>query len=530
VNISEEPGGDYRVSQQLVSSLQRSEAFPHPVQEIRVLETHISWVILTGLYAYKIKKPVDLGFLDFSTVELRKHFCEEELRLNRRFTPDLYIDVVPIGGTLPQAHVGEEPALDWAVRMHQFPPEACLDAELAQGRAGSADLRQLAEVVARAHGDAPVISDQYSDALDNIRVSALENFASLQANCDEPLLQAQLASLRAWTELACQRLAPVFAERARDSFMRECHGDLHTGNIVRLEPGLVPFDCIEFSTTLRCIDVISDAAFLYMDLVYRRHPHLAAVFLNRYLECNGDYAGLAVLPFYLIYRATVRAKVAAVRYQQHGAPADLASVTEHLALAARIAEPHDQPLLLICHGLSGSGKTWLSEQLIPAIPAIRLRSDIVRKQMAGLDESSRSESAIGEGLYTTAKTAGTYAQLAEFASPALSAGLNVIIDATCLRRADRDAFLTAARGAKAGAVILNCQAPPAELELRIRHRHQEGKDASEADLDVLAYQLANVETLDAEELTRCITVDTTQNPDIAAIAAEILTGANIVKG
>ncbi len=522
MNTSAEIGGDYQASQRLIRSLQRKDAFPHAVQDIQVLETHISWIVLTGKYAYKIKKPLDLGFLNFSTIELRKHFCEEELRLNRRFSPDLYIDVVPIGGTPQQRQVGEEPAMDWAVRMHQFPPEAGLDAELAQRRASVADLRQLAEVLAGVHRAAPVISDERFGSLDSIRVPAMDNFDSLRSDCDSPLLQAQLVSLCEWTELRCRQLAPIFAERARGGFIRECHGDLHAGNIVRLEAGLVPFDCIEFSADLRCIDVMSDVAFLCMDLIYRQRPDLAVAFLNRYLECSGDYAGLAVLPFYLVYRAVVRAKIAAVRYQQHGSPADSASTADHLALAARLSDPGNRPLLVICHGLSGSGKTWLSEQLIPAIPAIRLRSDIIRKQMAGLDEASRSESGIGEGLYTADRTTHTYARLAKLAKLALAAGLNVIVDATCLRRADRDTFLAVAGAMNSGAVILDCQAPVEELERRIQRRYREGTDASEADLAVLAYQLANVEPLNAEELARCIPVDTAENPIPAAITQEIL--------
>ena len=260
--------------------------------------------------------------------------------MNRRFAPGLYIDVVPIGGPGPQARIGEEPATDWAVRMHQFPLAAGLDAELSQGRASSADLRQLAELVARAHRDAAVFSDRPFGRLDSIRAAAFDNFDSLQADCDSPRLQAQLASLRAWTEQACQDLAAVFADRVSGDSIRECHGDLHAGNIVRLATGLVPFDCIEFSEQLRCIDVFSDVAFLCMDLIYRQHPDLAVVFLNRYLECSGDYAGLAVLPFYLVYRAAVRAKIAAVRYRQHGAPAAGDSVANHLATFAFITFGH----------------------------------------------------------------------------------------------------------------------------------------------------------------------------------------------
>jgi aminoglycoside phosphotransferase family enzyme/predicted kinase len=505
----------------LIDKLQDPAAYPHEVTRIRVIETHISWVLLTGRYAYKIKKPVDLGFLDFSTLPLRQHYCDEELRLNRRFAPDLYVDVVPIGGSVSAPRLGEAPALEWAVRMHEFPVEAGLDVELEQGRVEADQLRQLADRVADAHLAAPALADPRFASAEHIGKPARENFDSLMANCDSPLLRDQLASLCDWTEHALQELAPVFAERAGGGLTRECHGDLHAGNVVRLDAGLVPFDCIEFSDDLRCIDVISDIAFLYMDLVYRRRPDLAAAFLTRYLECTGDYAGLSVLGFYLVYRAVVRAKVAGVRYRQHGDPADAASIADHLALALRIAERSERPLLVICQGLSGSGKTWLSDKLIAALPALRLRSDVLRKQQAGLAEFERSGSGLNEGLYAPASSEAVYRQLAEFARLGLSAGLNVIVDATCLRRSQRDALRATAQTAGAGFVIAHCDASRETLKRRIRERSATGSDASEADDKVLESQIAGQDPLADEELGYSVTVNTAALQDIAELAATL---------
>jgi aminoglycoside phosphotransferase family enzyme/predicted kinase len=511
----------------LIDNLRQADAYPHEVTRIRALETHISWVFLTGRYAYKIKKPLDLGFLDFSTLDQRRHYCEEELRLNRRFAPGLYVDVVPIGGSPSAPRIGEEPAIEWAVRMHEFPVEAGLDIELEQGRVEAGQLRQLAELVAGAHQAAPVVDDPHMGRLDHVRAPAMDNFDSLSADCDSPLLQQQLAALRDWTERELQRLAPVFEDRAQQGCVRECHGDLHAGNIVCLETGLVPFDCIEFSDELRCIDVMSDVAFLCMDLRYRQRPDFAAEFLNRYLECTGDYSGFAVLPFYLAYRAAVRAKIAGVRYRQHGAPADAASVADHLALALRVAEPGERPLLVVCHGLSGSGKTWLSEQLIAELPAVRLRSDLVRKQRAGLDELQRSGSGLNEGLYSREAGERTYLQLAEFAGLGLSAGLNVIVDAACLRRAQRDAFRASAETAGAGFVIAHCEAPQQILQTRIRRRSSAGTDASEADLEVLQSQIESQDRLANDELAYSVTVDTAALEAIAKVADALRRRAQI---
>lgn len=509
----------------LIEQLQEPAAYPHEVTHIRALETHISWVLLTGSYAYKIKKPLNLGFLDFSTLDLRRHYCEEELRLNRRFAPDLYVDVVPIGGSSSAPRVGEEPAIEWAVRMHEFPVEAGLDAKLAQGRVTAVQLSELAERVAAAHASAPVPDDARFGSLDSIRRPAMDNFDSLQADCDSPLLQQQLASLRGWTEREIERLAPVFAARTAGGFVRECHGDLHAGNVVCLDTGLVPFDCIEFSDELRCIDVVNDIAFLYMDLAYRQRPDLAAVFLNRYLECTGDYAGLRVLPFYLIYRAAVRAKIAAVRYRQHGVPADAASVADHLALATRRADPGDPPLLVACHGLSGSGKSWLSERLITALPALRLRSDVLRKQRAGLGELARSDSGLNQGLYARETSEQVYRELAGLARLGLAAGFDMLVDATCLRRAQRDAFRDAAYKAGARFVIAHCEAPRDVLEARIGRRSTQGADASEANLEVLEAQFANRDRLASDELAYCVTVDTTDDDAFSGLAERLRQGA-----
>jgi len=405
--------------------------------------------------------------------------------------------------------------------MHEFPVEAGLDAELTKANVTSARLSELAERVAAAHVAAPAPGDARFGSLDSIRQPAIANFDSLDADCDSPLLQQQVDFLRGWTEREVERLAPVFAERRAGGSVRECHGDLHAGNVVCLDSGLVPFDCIEFSDELRCIDVVSDVAFLCMDLRYRHRPDLAAVFLNRYLECTGDYAGLATLPFYMVYRASVRAKIAAVRYRQHGDPADAASVADHLALAMRVAEPESRPLMVVCQGLSGSGKTWLSDRLIPALSALRVRSDVVRKQRAGLGELQRSDSRLNEGLYSRETSEEVYSRLSEFARLGLSAGLNMVVDASCLQRAQRDAFRATADDVGSAFVIANCDAPRETLERRIHKRSAAGSDASEADFEVLESQIASQAPLSDEELNYSVTLDTSRMDRLERVLGQL---------
>jgi len=501
----------------LIDGLQHADAFPHDVQHIEMLETHISWIILTGEVAYKIKKPLDLGFLNFSTLDLRRYYCNEEVRLNRRFAPGLYRDVVPIGGTPEHPKIGTEPAIEWAVRMHQFPADAGLDHQVAARSVSVADMRRLGETVAAAHGAADVATDNGYGSLNSIRSPARDNFISLAADCAKTDLLDAIATLRQWTEHETARLEPVFVSRLMAGHIRECHGDLHVGNIVRLSDEYVPFDCLEFDPALRWIDVISDVAFLVMDLLHLERADLAFVFLNRYLEVTGDYTGLAVLPYYIVYRAAVRAKITAVRRRQENPDTDPASVTAYLQLASRIATPKRKALLIVCHGVSGSGKTWLSEKLIPVLAAIRLRSDIVRKKLHGLTELARSDADVNEGLYARDATRRTYAQIAEFAKLALDERLNVIIDATCLQRADRHAFRDIAATAGASFVIVHCDARRPVLEERICRRECGGTDASEANLAVLKYQLARQEPLDRYELAYSVRVDTSGSTELNTI-------------
>jgi len=510
---------------ELIRNLLKAAAYPHDATAPDLIETHISWVILAGEFAYKIKKPVDLDFLDFSTLDLRRHFCAEELRLNRRFAPSLYLDVVAIGGSPASPIIGQEPAIEWAVRMRRFPADAGLDQQLAQDRIAASDLHRFGAWLARLHARAAVSPDPAYGTLESIIGPALDNFISVERDCHEvEQIGARVTALRDWTVRAGEALAPVFAERVADGRIRECHGDLHVGNIVRLDDACVAFDCLEFDPALRWIDVISDVGFLVMDLQRCGRADLACTFLNRYLEISHDYSGLATLPFYAVYRALVRAKTTAARVAQQGPERrqqDFAPIVDYLALAARIAHPAAAPLLVITHGLSGSGKTWVSDGLIAELPAIRVRSDVVRKHLHGLGEHEHSDAGLNVGIYADAATVQTYDQLAANAALGLRAGMHVIVDATCLRRADRQRLAEVADAAGAPWMILHCEARREVLEARIRARQAQAADASEADIRVLHDQLRNAEPLSAAELRRAVVVDTERDVDFGAVAAAL---------
>ena len=314
-----------RCRESLPATLLDPSCYPHRTGRIRVVETHISWVILTGEHAYKIKKPIDLGFADFSTLALRKHYCEEELRLNRRLAPELYVDVMALRGSGKAPHIGGEgKILDYAVRMRQFSPGALASRALARGRFGPAEIDALAATISAFHARtpaAPVAGTAGAPA--TILAWARQNFEQMLLPAATPQDREALRTLQRWTEQEHSRRRDAFEARRLGGFVRECHGDLHLGNVVLLDRGPVPFDCIEFSDDLRSIDVMSEIAFLVMDLMDRGRADLAWRFLNRYLEATGDYGGIPVLRFYIVYRALVRAKVHFMRaHQPHVAVAE----------------------------------------------------------------------------------------------------------------------------------------------------------------------------------------------------------------
>jgi hypothetical protein len=490
---------EYCKMEGLIAALRDPESYPHPVDGVEVIETHISWVLLAGAYAYKVKKPVRLPFLDFSTLEARRRYCEEELRLNRRTAPELYLEVVPISQTARGAAVAAsgEP-VEYAVKMRRFAFDALADDMAQRGALGPAQIDAIAAVLAGFHGAAPRAAPAGAyGASAQIAAPAIGNFDQIAA----PGAAAQLGRLRAWTEGECRRLQPVFAARLAGGQVRECHGDLHLGNIAFIDGRAVPFDCIEFDPALRWIDVASEVAFLVMDL--RAHGLAGAGWrlLNDWLEATGDYAAVGVLRFYLVYRAMVRAKIAGLR----NAPASFGS---YLALAEQLATERG-PALVLMHGLSGSGKTTLAQALLEQLGAVRLRSDVERKRLHGIgDARARSGGGLDAGIYSAAASARTYEHLAGLARAILQEGYPVVVDAAFLRRAERDRFRDLARSLGVPFLIAPCGASEETLLRRLAARAASASDASEADAAVLAHQRATAEPFAADEAGDVLAIDT----------------------
>jgi aminoglycoside phosphotransferase family enzyme/predicted kinase len=499
----------------LITALRDPACYAHTATRIAVLETHISWVILTGEHAYKIKKPVSLGFLDFSTLEARRRYCEDELRLNRRLAPSIYEAVVPITGSVDSPTVaGSGTAIEYAVKMREFPQSAMAGRVLADGALGAAHIDALAARIAAFHAGTGVAAPGSPYGVpDTVIAPACENFAQLERLLPDAADQSLIAEVRAWTEREFHERWALFDARYKQGSVRECHGDLHLGNIVMLDGALTPFDCIEFNPALRWIDVMSEVAFLVMDLEDRSRRDLAGRFLNTYLEAGGDYAGLSVLRFYRVYRAMVRAKVHVLRAAQEGLSAAererLRTASRgYLSLARRCA--HDsRPAVIVMHGLSGSGKSVLAQSLAEQMGAIRLRSDVERKRIGGLTPLARSGSKLASGIYTTDITSATYHRLTDLARTSVNAGYAVIVDATFLKRWQRDLFRREANMRGIPFVIVDVTAPDATLRARVTTRLAAGSDASEANPAVLAHQIAQDEALGTEELPAALRIDTT---------------------
>lgn len=510
--------------QHLVDGLARPDAYPHPVESVERVETHISWVFLAGEYAYKLKKPLDLGFLDFREHDRRVHYCEEELRLNSRLAPDLYLEVVgvrctPEGCAISAMDHDAEPA----VRMRRFPSAAQLDRLLDAGRLDAAALEEFAASLARFQQSLPPArrDDGYGHAAAVTR-PALVNFDALSGHTHGEAGQATLAQLEEWTRSQARILAPRFEARLDAGFVREGHGDLHLANMVLLDGKIAAFDGIEFDPSLRWIDVQSEVAFLLMDLEARGHGSLGWQFYNAWLAASGDYDGIALLPWYLAYRHMVRAKIAAIRLGQSGVSDDEAeSVRQRLARHVELAAGHARPAtprLILMHGASGSGKSYLARRLAPQLPAAWVRSDLERKRLHGLEPTAAASAELGAGLYAAAASARTYARLGDIARTTLAAGCSLVVDAAFLESERREAFLELGLEQGARPVVLACHASPEVLRRRVATRRG---DPSDAGLEVLEAQLARPIAIGPLESRYRVNVDTTGEVDLDALAQRL---------
>jgi uncharacterized protein len=494
---------------QLIQTLCSATVYPHQADAIRLIETHISWIILTGTFAYKIKKPVDFGFLDFSTLEKRQICCLEEIRLNNRFPNKLYLEVLAITGTAGQPSMnGKGEVIEYAVKMKQFSAGHLLIDLAQRGELAPEMIDQLALIVAEFHDSVAKAepNSPYGEP-DEIKHWFDENFHHIKSLVVDAATLRMLATLETWGDLEWRKNYGLMQLRKQQGRVRECHGDLHLGNITLIEGQVTPFDCIEFNPMLRWIDVISEIAFLVMDLLDKQMGNLAYRLLNRYLQQTGDYQGLLLLRYYLVYRAMVRSKVAMLRAQQCAdgeRQQALAVFAAYIELAASFTKT-GRVFLLLTHGYSGSGKSTYASQVAEHFKAIHIRSDVERKRMHGYKAQATTGSGIATGIYTPSANEDTYKRLLDLANCVLDAGFPVIVDAAFLKREQRELFVQSARECMITWLILDFTAPVSVLEMRINLRKN---DASEATTEVLRQQQLTAQPLSEAERQNTIIVDT----------------------
>ncbi len=499
---------------QLLRTLSEPGRFPHAVSSVEHIDTHISTVLLAGEHAYKFKKPLNLGFLDFSSLDARRRFCEAELQINRALAPGIYLNLATVRGSLedPRIDAGDDAGavLEYAVHMRRFDRDRQLDRLLEAGRLPVTAMDELGRIVARFHQDTERAGqDSEHGTPQQVLAPMLANFEALAPSAARVAgRRERLQELESWTRDTTEQLAPLIDARRRQGFVRACHGDMHLGNMVYVddeqgEERLAIFDGIEFNASLRWIDVASEIAFLTMDLHARGAPGHAHRVLNLYLEHREDLGALALLPFYQVYRALVRAKVNAIHAAESGLEREEreqcdAEVERYLALATRLRHP-GRPGLILMHGVSGTGKTFISTEILQRLGAIRLRSDIERKRMIGLAPEDRPSAEQESALYSPEGIGAVYRRLFLQAETLLNQGQTVIVDATFLTRDQRRPFQLLAGQVDAGFAVVACTADPDTLRERLAQRGRKGTDASDADRAVMEGQLSQVEPPGADE-------------------------------
>ena len=516
---------DDREPPPLIRALLRPEAYDHPVDNIELVETHISWVLLTGRFAYKIKKPINLGFVDFSTLKRRRRYCHEEIRLNRRLAPDIYLKVALITGSIDSPRLssnGGEP-IEFAVKMIQFSRTDELDRLVERGELTRSHMETLARMISTFHESVDrAAEDSVYGNSEQVIQPVKENFNQIRQRISDPESLEEMEQVERWSREQFQLLATLFERRKEEGYVRECHGDLHLANMAWIDGKPLVFDCIEFNPSLRWIDVLSEIAFLTMDLEERGCAELAYAFLNAYLELGGDYPGLPVLNFYFSYRLMVRAKVEAIRAYQQPRDSDSrldaeGSFRTYLQLAVKHTQPGSPRLIITC-GLSGSGKSSLTQSLLGSLQAIRIRSDVERKRLFGLSAGDDGKLNTKLSIYRPEATERTYEKLIELANTGLDSGFSIIIDATCLKAEQRTAFQVLAAKKQVPYSILNVTAPEEVLRERLEKRES---GASDADVAVMKEQLSLFEPFGEEERPFVIPINSESSVDLEGLVSEI---------
>lgn len=489
-----------------IEQLSLADTYSHPTEVITTIETHISVVFLTGEFAYKLKKPVNFGFLDFSTLEARKRFCELELTLNRRSAPDLYLDICPLyeqNGQLSFSAAPSQAPIEYVIKMRQFDPNLVLGRYLKQQTLNSLQVKQLAESIAgfHLHAEACASEQEYGHP-DDVIHPMLDNFPHLLETFTHPEQQYRLRQLADWTVFTQRELHGILLQRKQDGYVRACHGDMHLDNITLLNDEPTLFDGIEFNEQFRWIDTMNDLAFLMIDLDNREQPALKNRILSQYLSITGDYEGLALLKFYQVYRSMVRSKITALRFHQLPVDSTEAKQSYQSALdywdqAENDAYGLPDQQLIVMQGVSGTGKSHYAQQLLDKLDAVVISSDIERKRLYGIDSLHRVSEAEKAKLYSPEMNRKTYQRLEELAKMILGFGFSVIVDATFLKQAHRTPFQAIAEATQSRYKVLFIDAGDktslTKVTDNISQRLHQNDNPSDATVEIMRFQTQSIE-------------------------------------
>jgi uncharacterized protein len=501
--------------------------YPDGPAEVRLVQTHISYVFLVGKVVYKVKKPVCFSFLDFSTLDRRRHFCHEEVRLNRRLAPDTYLGVVAICRDAERFRLGGEDdpaAVEYAVQMRHLPDDRAFDRLLDRGEVTPEMIGQLAETLVefhrRARADEEVTANGDPDIVGKI---ISDNFAGMQPFRNVTVPASDDDAIQSFTRDFLARHADLFRRRQAERRIRECHGDLHAEHICFADP-LVIFDCIEFNSEYRYCDVASEIAFLTMDLAYHEHEELAASLVARYSDLANDPDLFRLVPFYACYRAYVRGKVDSLKSAENDVDpterkAARVSASRHFALAYRYTWAY-RPCVVAIAGLSGSGKSTVAEALARRTGFTRISSDHVRKELAGLPLTTRSGGPYGNGIYTAQFSNRTYETMFDHARSTVTAGGGAILDATFQLAIGRTTARNIAVAHRIPFLLVECRCSDEEVRKRLKRRAREGTDASDADWDVYRGQQRRFEPFDEHADADRLILDTNAHPDVLVARVE----------
>ena len=500
----------------VIQALESPGAYPERPAQIEHLQTHISHLFLTPEHVYKVKKPVDFGFLDFSTLEKRRAFCYEELALNRRLGPDVYLEVVKVrrgpGGRIAIAGSGE--VMEHAVKMRRLPADRSLDRLLTSGQVTEDMVRDLGRIIGEFHLKAeasPKINDYGSP--EAIADTVDENFRQTAAYINLTISSTKYGRLKEYSEAFQQRGRGLFERRIDEGRIRDCHGDLHCAQVFFTDRGVRIIDCIEFTQRFRYSDVASDIAFMAMDLDQAGRHDLSRVFVDACLEVTKDAEAQELLDFYKVYRAYVRGKVESFRLDDLHIPQqerDAASqrARGYFNQAYFYTQKRFPPKLVVCAGMVGTGKSTIARYIAADGGLTVISSDVVRKRLAGVAPMERHYEAFGAGLYSPEFSRRTYDEVLRLARQYLMEGHSVVLDATFGSRSQREAAAALAGETQADFWAVECVASEQEIHERLRRRQGRQASVSDGRWEIYQREKATFEPLSEVPEHRHVTVST----------------------